>query len=283
MIYVGTGLIAGLALGLFIVVVRALVSDRLRRRDDVARALGAPVKLSVGRVRLSRWWPGPRGLAAAQRPDIRRIVARLGNAAHLGGTGPANSPGVTTLAVVPVDEPQVAALSLVSLAVSAARQGLQVVVADLYGGSPAGRLLGVTDPGVHPARVDSAQLIVAIPDRDDVVPVGPLDHASPEAQRSAFARSVAAAYAEADLLLTLAALDPSIGADHLAGWACGAVAVVTAGRSSAARVHAVGEMIRLAGTELISAVLVGADKADESLGMPDLPGSPTSVGPGPGS
>ncbi|HUK73238.1 MAG TPA: hypothetical protein VLW50_31570, partial [Streptosporangiaceae bacterium] len=44
------------------------------------------------------------------------------------------------------------------------------------------------------------------------------------------------------------------------------VVVVTAGRSSSTRIHAVGEMIRLAGTPLVSAVLVGADKTDESLG-----------------
>ena len=50
-VYAVTGLIAGLALGMGIVVVRALVSDRLRRRDDIAQALGAPVKLSVGAVR----------------------------------------------------------------------------------------------------------------------------------------------------------------------------------------------------------------------------------------
>ena len=45
--YGAIGLIGGLALGLAIVVVRALVSDRLRRRDDIAYALDAPVKLSV--------------------------------------------------------------------------------------------------------------------------------------------------------------------------------------------------------------------------------------------
>ena len=38
----------GLVLGMGIVVIQALVSDRLRRRDDIAQALGAPVKLSVG-------------------------------------------------------------------------------------------------------------------------------------------------------------------------------------------------------------------------------------------
>ena len=55
------GLVVGLVLGMGIVVVRALVSDRLRRRDDVAQALGAPVKLSVGAVRLNRWLPGRAG------------------------------------------------------------------------------------------------------------------------------------------------------------------------------------------------------------------------------
>ena len=45
--YGAIGLVGGLALGLTIVVVRALVSDRLRRRDDIAYALDAPVKLSV--------------------------------------------------------------------------------------------------------------------------------------------------------------------------------------------------------------------------------------------
>ena len=50
-LYAAAGLILGLVLGLSIVVVRALVSDRLRRRDDVAHALGAPVKLSVGHAR----------------------------------------------------------------------------------------------------------------------------------------------------------------------------------------------------------------------------------------
>ena len=116
--------------------IRALVSDRLYRRDDVARALGAPVKLSVGAVRVSRWRPGRRGLAAARNPNVRRIVAHLGRAA------PARSRGGTALAVVPVDDRQVAALSLVSLAVSCAQQGMQVVVADLADGAPAAGLLG---------------------------------------------------------------------------------------------------------------------------------------------
>jgi hypothetical protein len=263
LLYVGGGLLAGLALGLGIVVVRALVSDRLRRRDDVARVLGAPVRLSVGKVRLSRWRPGQRGLAAAQSPEVRRIVA------HLGSAVPPSSGGPASLAVVPVDDVQAPAVCLMSLAVSCAQQGMQVVVADLCRGAPAARLLGITDPGVQAASVQDVHLVVALPEPDDVVPVGPLHHGSRRPQASQ--PLAAAACASADLLLTLAALDPSLGGEHLATWATAAVAVVTAGESSAARIHAVGEMIRLAGTPLVSAVLVGADKTDESLGVTHRP------------
>ena len=52
------GLLGGLAVGMGIVIVGALVSDKLRQRDDVARALGAPVRLSVGAVQRGRW-PSP--------------------------------------------------------------------------------------------------------------------------------------------------------------------------------------------------------------------------------
>ena len=270
LLYVGGGLIAGLALGLFIVIVRALVSDRLRRRDDVARALGAPVKLSVGKVRLSRWRPGRRGLEAAQGTDIRRIVA------HLEREVPPSWGGLASLAVVPVDDVQVPAVCLASLALSCAQRGFQVVVADLCGGSPAARLLGVTEPGVQRVSVHDAHLVVAVPDPDDVAPVGPLGRRPRRAQA---AEPLADACASADLLFTLAALDPAIGAGHLAGMGARRRRHGDGRKSSVARVHAVGEMIRLAGVELISAVLVGADKTDESLGV-TAPSSPSvPVGP----
>ncbi len=44
---VGSGLIAGAAVGVAFVLFRALTSDRVRRRNDVALALGAPVRFSV--------------------------------------------------------------------------------------------------------------------------------------------------------------------------------------------------------------------------------------------
>ena len=125
--------------------------------------------------------------------------------------------------------------------------------------------------------VQGARLTLAVPDPDDIAPAGPLGHAREEAQRSAFTQAVTSACASADLLVTLVTLDPSLGADLLPTWAASAVVVVTAGQSSWARINAVGEMIRLAGTSVTSAVLVGADKSDESLGMTQQPGALTDA------
>jgi capsular polysaccharide biosynthesis protein len=253
--YAGAGLVGGLALGMAIVIIGALVSDRLRRRSDVAYALGAPVRLSVGKIPASR---ARRGLAISQTAEIRRTVAYLHSTVQPASRGPAS------LAVIPADDVQVPAVCLVSLAVSYAQKGLRVVVADLCDGSPAGRLLGTTEPGVRSVTVQDVQLVAVIPAPDDVLPAGPLARGSRSAEAGT---QLAAACASADVLLTLASLDPSLGGDHLGSWAAGAVAMVTVGQSTAARIRGVGEMTRLAGTPLISAVLIGAEKTDESLGL----------------
>jgi capsular polysaccharide biosynthesis protein len=266
LIYGVIGLVAGLAVGMALVVVQAITSDRLRRRDDVTHALGAPVKLSVGAVRLSRWRPGRRGLAAAGSVGVRRITS------YLRAAEPRTVRGAAALAVVPVDDPRVAALSVVSLAVSRAREGRNVIVADLASGMPVATLLHAKAPGVRSISARGAQLILAVPDRDNLAPTGPVGQDPTDAQRSEFTAAVSNACGSADLLLTLVTLDPSVGAEHVATWATSAVAVVSVGRSSWARIRAVGEMMRLAGLPLSSAVLVGADRTDESLGVTERPG-----------
>ena len=85
LLYAVIGLLAGVVLGVGVVLIRTLVSDRLRQRDDIAQALGAPVKLSVARV------PGPSGadrLQARRRPGgrSRRRPASCGS--FPGVTGP---------------------------------------------------------------------------------------------------------------------------------------------------------------------------------------------------
>ena len=257
----GGGLLAGLVIGCAIVIFAALASDRLRRRDDVARILGVPVRLSVGKAAFAT--RRSVGLAAAETATVRQIVSHLRHSIFPCSSGPGS------LAVVPVDDYQVPALSLVALAVSVAEKGMRVVIVDLCAGAPAAHLLGVHGPGVRQVSVQNVQIAVAVPDSDDPAPAGPLLDGSPDAGLT----ELFAVCKSADLLLTLANLDPATGGDHITGWARSIVAVVTAGRSSAARVQAVGEMIRLARPGQASAVLIGADRSDASLGTSILPAS----------
>jgi capsular polysaccharide biosynthesis protein len=270
-LYAAGGTLAGLALGMAIVLIQALMSDHLRRRKDVADALGAPVKLSVGVVRVGHWLPSRRKLTGAQDRNMQRIVAYLRDAV------PASAERTPALAIVAVDNTEVAAVSTTSLAASLAADGKHVVLADLCDDTPAARLLGTKDPGVRGVSLNGVHVVLAVPDDDNLAPVGPLRRGSAQTRHPA-SRELVSACASADLILTLVSLDPSLGADYLRTWADDAVVIVTAGRSSATRIHAVGEMIRIARTRLVSAVLIGADKTDESLGIPDAPISPTRAG-----
>jgi capsular polysaccharide biosynthesis protein len=270
-LYVAGGLVGGLAVGLGLVIVLALTSDLLRRRDDVADALGAPVRLSVGAVRKRRWLPRATRRVGGSDLETSRIVAYLRAALPPGPKRPAG------LAVAAVDNAPVVARAVVALGISLASQGKQVIVADLSDGARAARLLGAKHPGVHPVSRGGAHLIVAIPDRGEVAPIGPLEPGTPRTEHAQAPKALLAASVGADVVLTLATLDPAFGADSLPTWATDVVAVVTAGRSSAAKIHAVGEMVRLSGTRLASAILVGADKSDESLGLAVTPEEPARV------
>ena len=270
--YGAVGLIAGLALGLGIVIVRALVSDRLRQRSDVAYVLDAPVRLSVGPLRARRWPLRLPGQASKRDLDMRRVVA------YLHRVVPRSTQGAAGLAIVAVDNAPVVARAVAALAASQASHGNQVVVADLSRDARLARLLGVKAPGVRAVNHNGANFTIAVPDRDDAAPLGPLRAVSSPVGPAQADGPVAASYASADLLLTLVTLDPALGGDHLATWATSAVVVVSAGQSSAERVHGVGEMIRLAGTRLDSVVLIGADKSDESLGLTPRPDEPAGIG-----
>jgi capsular polysaccharide biosynthesis protein len=270
--YGAVGLIAGLVLGLGIVVVRALVSNRLRQRSDVAYVLDAPVRLSVGPLHARRWPPSLPGRAAKRDLDMRRIVA------YLHRVVPRTTRDAPGLAIVAIDNAPDVARAVAALATSQASQGNQVVAADLSGDAQLARLLGVKTSGVHAVNHNSANFTIAVPDHDDAVPVGPLRAVASLTGSAQAAGSLAASYASADLLLTLVTLDPALGGDHLATWATSAVVVVSAGQSSAEKIHGVGEMIRLAGTRLDSVVLIGADKSDESLGLTPRPDEQAGVG-----
>ncbi len=263
--YAAAGLFAGLAAGFGVVAIGALASDRLRRRDDVARALGVPVQLSIGRLQQRRLFRRSRSLAAAQNRDLHRIVAIL-RASLPQRRGP------IAMAVVAVDDTEVPALAVLSLALAKARSGSQVMIADLTADRAAARLLGVSSSGVRMSTIEGQQVIVAMPEAGDVTPAGPVRQSPPPPRTRPVGPALEAAYESADLLITVATLDPSVGADHLATWAHSVIVMLTAGRSSATKVLATGELIKLSGAPLTSAILLGADKKDDSLGA--LPSQP---------
>ncbi len=259
--YGAIGLVGGLALGLTIVIVRALVSDRLRRRDDIAYALDAPVKLSVSTLGARRTLTPRPGRTAKRDLDMQRVIAHLHSAVPRGNQVPAS------LAIVAVDNGPVVAQAVAALATSYASQGTQVIAADLSSGAYLAHLSGVKGPGVQTVSRNGVNFMMAVPDRDDPVPVGPLPSVTSPAGPAQAGDALVASDVSADLLLTLVTLDPALGGEHLATWAANAVVVVSAGQSSAERIHGVGEMVRLAGMRLDSVVLIGADKRDESLGL----------------
>ena len=258
-LYAVGGLLAGLAVGMGWVIITALVSTRPRRRFDVARALGTPVRLSVGRIRVSR-------RAALRAPEGAggRGIQQI--ARHLHSALPTER-GRVSLAVVAADDLVVPALSVVSLALSCVREGKRVIVADLTSGAAAGQLLGCAEPGVYGHVAGGHQLSVAIPADADAPPTGPVSRGSSTGLPRGSDPELDHAYHAADVLLTLLTVDPGFGADHLRSWARDAVVILTAGKPSATKLRTLSELIRLSGTSLKSAVVVGADQSDESLGV----------------
>jgi capsular polysaccharide biosynthesis protein len=270
--YAGIGLLVGLVLGLGIVIVRALVSDRLRRRDDIAYALDAPVKLSVGTLRARPWLPAWPGRATKRALDMSRVIAHLRDTVSRGAQGPAG------LVIVAVDNAPIVARGVAAVAATYASAGYHVIAADLSTGADMARLLRVRGPGLRAVNHNRGSFKVAIPARDDIAPVGPLPPVTALPTRAQAADPLVPSDTSAELVLTLVTLDPALGGAYLGTWAANAVVVVTAGKSRAERIHGVGEMIRLAGTRLESVVVIGADKSDESLGLMRRPDEETGVG-----
>ena len=273
--YVLSGLIGGLAIGLGIVIVRSVISDRLRRRDDIAAALGGPVRLSVGPLGKPRFWLGGGPSAAGEGPDVQRFVA------HLRSSVARPSERVATLAVVAVDNARDIAPAVVILAGLCAKEGTRLIVADLVRGAPVAKLLGATRAGVQKVQNAGGPMVVFSPQEADLGPSGPLSSAVAAGPLAAApSEAVVSAAKQADLILTVADLDPAVGGEHLSTWAEAAVAVFTAGRTRAPRAYAVGEMLRLSGIRAISSIVVGADKSDESLGSTPDQGAAAPAGAG---
>lgn len=239
-----SGLVGGLGLGLVIVIVGAAISERPRRRADVAAALGVRLEMSLGRYRSPRVLRKARmnGRLPMRWAEVEMVERRLRR--HVG-----DDPG-TGLGVVAVGPCELAALSTVRLACSLASEGRRVLVADMAEKRPLAWLFGVrAEPGtVVPVNFRGVEFSLLVAPADPAAITGRHEHDG------------------AAVVLVLCTLDPGFGAEHLTAWVDSTVLVVTAGKATATRMSATTQMLRQAGIEITSALLVGAGPQDESIG-----------------
>jgi capsular polysaccharide biosynthesis protein len=252
-----SGLVAGLALGIGEVAAQTIITDRIRRRDEFAAALGAPVALSVGRIWRPRWMRVRRLRHRLKRPkeSVRRL-ARYVRAELMA------APGYQGLAVVSIDSIEASVLVVAESARILGAEGKRVIVVDLSPGGLLGRVLGVEQPGTRETSIAGTKSPV-------VVVVPPNDNQAVAATPVKFASSLlgpTGTWPSTQVLLVLAELDPAIGARYLGDWVAEAVVVATTGRSSASKVRATSEMLGVAGVTIASVMLVAADRNDESVG-----------------
>lgn len=277
---VGAGLIAGTGLGVGFVLFRALTSTKVRRRQDVALALGAPVRLSVGS-------PGPMerrlGLRLFRRSWRQRDLEALAHglsAVVLSRGGPALPMMAATPRPTQVGAPESVALAAIgnsragaeivgALADHLRDLGRAVLLVDLTASAalvrwagqrrghrrPRGRAAGRGSRRAEPHRVHRPSGVVGLAR-------GPL---APPADQD-----LRASWEAADVVLVLADVDPGVDAEHLATWVDHVVPLVTAGRSTPELLQTTAELVRTAGLPVPFALMVGSDDSDESLGLSDV-------------
>jgi capsular polysaccharide biosynthesis protein len=248
------GLIAGLAVGCGFVLIKEMLSDRARRREDVGAALGVNIELSVAR---SRSRPTARWRRKAGRPGSTATMIERRLRAHL------DSAPDRSLAVFVVEAERVAALAISQLAASLASEGRTVVLLDMAKGRPIARLfhLKARREPLHRVDLHGHSFTAVVTPDDPAQGVGSLDQAP------------------FDDVLVLASLDPALGVEHVATWAREAVAIVRAGKATHVGLNGASRMIRQAGIALRSAILVGADPDDDSVGLSDSEAVPTEGRP----
>jgi capsular polysaccharide biosynthesis protein len=269
------GLMGGVAIGMGWILVTEIASNRVRRREDVMTALGAPVSASVGTLlpdRRRRWWGSTRLAASSERasPGIpipgrtaahgrtSRDVAKV--ARHLRDTLATTNASTPALAVISLDSDDASALAVATMVQGLLAEGNDILAVDLSASSALARRFGVDANAVSLVEQASATAKLWVVSRSVAVGSSIDDWLQLHNLRD-----------ETEAVVVLATLDPGEGAGHLAALAGTAVVVVTAGRCTAETLGATGQMVRAAGLRLDSAVLVGTDPTDESFGGPAPP------------
>jgi hypothetical protein len=242
-----SGLVAGVAVGLAVVVFSWLFSDRAPGRSTIATTLGAPVEMSLERYRSPRLWRRTRMSQRLRRPDPALLMIHRRLRRHL-----ESAPG-SALAVLADGTADVTSLAVGSLALSLSSEGHRVVVVDAVAHRPLARMLGLT------ATPDSMETFwVPTPSGPLmsvlVAPEDPLQMAEKPPPH------------DTDVLLVQASLDAAFGAEHLAPWVTDAVLILSSRRTTVPHLEVTREMLHEAGIFLRSVILVDADFQDDSTG-----------------
>jgi hypothetical protein len=252
-----SGLIGGAGLGCGLVLFFAITSDRLRRRADVAGALGVAVPVSVGRITALR--KGWRWLPPLHALDRHRAKERL-RVAHAIEEELLLPHSRGTLAIAGIDNANEVAFAVAAAAEGLAARHRSSTIIDLSERSSRGLRFGSARSSSDMATVLRPRGVPALAHgADDLLTVGHWDigEGTPPPELT-------------DVTLVLANLDPAVGVDHLRAWTDRVIIVVTAGRSSAEKVRTVADLVRSAGLDLRFAVLLHTERSDNSSGTGNL-------------
>lgn len=258
-----SGLVGGTALGWGTVLFVAVTSDRLRRRTDVATVLGTRVGVSVRRVdplpAAVRWLPV---FSAVQRRRLRERT-RLASALEAELLAPGKP---SRLVVARADGRDEVSLAVAALARGLVASGREVTVVDVTerGSKVLRTALPLTDSGAPQVlRPAGTPALASRPEELAKVGawVGSEEASAPDLT---------------DVVITLADLEPAVGAAHLRSWADRAVISMSAGGASAERLRTVADQVRAAGLDISFAALLRTDRMDDS---PAEPFSAASVAP----
>jgi uncharacterized protein involved in exopolysaccharide biosynthesis len=266
-----SGLIGGLCLGVAIVLFGALTSFRLRRREEVALAVGVPVRYAAAALRHG-WRPGRRISIGRGWRRRRRRAAAHGRAVLVHGlvTALRTDPrlAVVTLGRTAADDAALlVTLTGIELKLSTGRHA-GVVLVDL-GDRP--RLAALLPRLLRTSRDTFAATAPTVVRPEGVAPLAPGPFADGTLGKAVTGEAAAAA-ASAETVLSLFTLEPDTGADELPGWADRAVLLVKAGSATPEQLRTAAELLRSAGIEPAFVILLGTDPTDESLGRPQLVG-----------
>jgi hypothetical protein len=254
-----SGLIGGLAIGFGVVVLRAILSDRLWLRIEVASALSASVLVSVRRItqlprflRIVSWLPWFSSVHVRRAVDQQRVARAIEKAVP-------ETDGRHRLAIVCLNNSDEMRCGVVAAAIDLQNQGRMATIVDL---TDRGRVASAVARTAG-ATVDETPAVF----RPRVVPSlaeGPTNVYPADWE------DVARANGRNRVTLILADLDPAIGVDHLTAWTDYVIVAVTAGKSSVELVRTAGDLVRSAGLHLRGSVLLRTVRDDRSSGIATL-------------